>query len=145
MLRTIVFQQYWQGCYVTGMRLRTAVIGVVYRKVRFLIDFIILSPLFYFIFFSHLQALKLSGASRKDTTVGEIVNLMSVDAQKLQDAPGFMHIIWSAPITITIAIVFLWQELGPSSLAGVFVMIILMPINGVLASKIKRLQVDIYL
>ena len=32
-----------------------------------------------------LQTLRLAGAAMKTTTVGEIVNLMAVDAQKLQD------------------------------------------------------------
>ena len=44
MIRTLVFQQYWQGCNVTGMRLRTAVIGVVYRKVRFSFLFVHFMP-----------------------------------------------------------------------------------------------------
>jgi len=35
-----------------------------------------------------LQALTMSNEARKTTTVGEIVNLMSVDAQRLQDATG---------------------------------------------------------
>ena len=32
----------------------------------------------------NFQALRLSGSAKKATTVGEILNLMSVDAQKLQ-------------------------------------------------------------
>ena len=31
--RTLFIQQHWQVCLVTGMRLRTAIVGVVYRKV----------------------------------------------------------------------------------------------------------------
>ena len=46
---------------------------------------------FYFWFYNNSiintfnsQALRLSGSAKKATTVGEILNLMSVDAQKLQ-------------------------------------------------------------
>ncbi len=35
-----------------------------------------------------LQALTMSNEARKEVTVGEIVNLMSVDAQRLQDVTG---------------------------------------------------------
>ena len=32
--RTIFDQNHWHVCFVTGMRLRTAIVGVIYRKVR---------------------------------------------------------------------------------------------------------------
>lgn len=41
-----------------------------------------------------IQAMKLSPTAKKTSTVGEIVNLMSVDTQKLQDAPMFVNYIW---------------------------------------------------
>lgn len=34
-LKTFLLQQYFHNCYSTGMRLRTAIIGLVYRKVCF--------------------------------------------------------------------------------------------------------------
>ena len=36
----------------------------------------------------------MNNASRGNSTTGEIVNLMSVDAQKLQDIPGYLHLLW---------------------------------------------------
>ena len=73
--------------------------------------------------------------------MGEIVNLMSVDAQKLQDAPGYLHMLWSAPLTIAVAMYFLWQELGAATLAGLALMIMLVPINAVIAQRTRTLQV----
>lgn len=32
-LRTVILQQYWHMCFYTGQQLRSAMIGVVYRKV----------------------------------------------------------------------------------------------------------------
>lgn len=49
--------------------------------------------------------------------------------------------LWSAPLQIALALYFLWAILGPSVLAGLAVMIILIPVNGVIASKIKTLQI----
>lgn len=48
--------------------------------------------------------------------MGEIVNLMSVDAQRFMDLAPFLNLMWSAPLQIVLAIYFLWQvtpELGP--------------------------------
>jgi multidrug resistance-associated protein (MRP) len=119
MLRTIVMQQYWHVCFVTGQRMRSAMIGLIYRK-----------------------ALRLSNSARRTTTVGEIVNLMSVDAQKFQDAPAYMHMIWSTPLTIGIALYMLWQLMGPSVLAGLGAMLLLVPVNAYVANKSKTLQVQ---
>lgn len=90
------------------------------------------------------QALVVSNDSRKESTAGEIVNLMSADAQRFNDVTNFIHLLWSSPLQIVLAITFLWFELGPSVLAGLLVMVLMVPINGWLATKSKGLQV-IYL
>ena len=41
-----------------------------------------------------------------------------------------------------VSLYFLWMLLGPSVLAGVAVMILVIPINGVIAKKNKQLQVN---
>ena len=89
-----------------------------------------------------IQALTMSNEARKTTTVGEIVNLMSVDAQRVQDATGYMWMIWSAPLQISIAIYMLWTLLGASVLAGLAVMILIIPINAVIAAVSRKLQVS---
>lgn len=38
--------------------------------------------------------------SRKDISVGEIVNLMSVDAARFIEIAPTFHILWSAPIQV---------------------------------------------
>lgn len=83
----------------------------------------------------------MSNEARKTTTVGEIVNLMSVDAQRMQDLFGYLWMFWSAPLQIVIAVYLLWQELGASVLAGLVLMILLIPINGVIGTFQRKLQV----
>ncbi|XP_075699212.1 ATP-binding cassette sub-family C member 2 [Rhinoderma darwinii] len=117
LVQSLCLQQYFQGCFVLGMRVRTTLTAAVYKK-----------------------ALTVSNATRKETTVGETVNLMSADAQKFMDLTNFIHLIWSSPMQIAISVVFLWVELGPSVLAGLAVMILLIPINAVLATKSKSFQ-----
>ena len=54
--------------------------------------------------------------------------------------------MWSSPIIIVIAIYFLWQILGPSTLAVIVFMLVILPINSViLAKKIRDIQVSLQL
>ena len=66
------------------------------------------------------QSLTMNNEARKTATVGEIVNLMSVDCQRLQDMSGYLWMMWSAPFQIILATLLLWQQLGPSVLAGLY-------------------------
>lgn len=56
-----------------------------------------------------LQALVITNAAKRSSTVGEIVNLMSVDAQRFMDLTTFLNMLWSAPLQIMLALYFLWQ------------------------------------
>ncbi|CAJ1081110.1 canalicular multispecific organic anion transporter 2 isoform X2 [Xyrichtys novacula] len=118
-LQTLILHRHFQYCFVTGMNVRTAVIGAIYRK-----------------------ALVITNAAKRSSTVGEIVNLMSVDAQRFMDLTTFLNMLWSAPLQIMLALYFLWQNLGPSVLAGVAVMIMLIPFNAVIAMKTRAYQVE---
>ncbi|XP_055852910.1 multidrug resistance-associated protein 1 isoform X2 [Episyrphus balteatus] len=117
-LQTFFLGQYFQKMYIVGLRIRTALINAIYRK-----------------------ALIISNAAKKESTVGEIVNLMAVDAQRFMELTTYLNMLWSAPLQIILALYFLWNLLGISVLAGLAVMIILIPINGVIANRIKILQV----
>lgn len=55
------------------------------------------------------QALVIGSAARRTSTVGEIVNLMSVDAQRFMDLIAYINMIWSAPLQVVLALYFLWQ------------------------------------
>jgi len=87
------------------------------------------------------QSLKLSNAARKKSTVGEIVNLMSVDAQRFMELTAYINMLWSAPLQMCISLYLLWMVLGPSILAGVGVMVLMIPINALIAKKMRAYQV----
>ncbi|KAM6898542.1 ATP-binding cassette sub-family C member 3 [Lycodopsis pacificus] len=118
-LQTLILHRHFQYCFITGMNIRTAVIGAIYRK-----------------------ALVITNAAKRSSTVGEVVNLMSVDAQRFMDLTTFLNLLWSAPLQIILALYFLWQNLGPSVLAGVAVMVMLIPLNAVIAMKTRAYQVE---
>ncbi|CAN9499822.1 unnamed protein product [Ophioblennius macclurei] len=118
-LQSLCLQQYFQRCFVLGMKVRTAIMAAVYKK-----------------------ALVVSNDTRKESTVGETVNLMSADAQRFNDVTNFIHLLWSCPLQIVVSIAFLWLELGPSVLAGLAVMVLMVPINAMIASKSRKYQIQ---
>ncbi|XP_008943924.1 PREDICTED: canalicular multispecific organic anion transporter 1 [Merops nubicus] len=118
LIQSLCLQQYFSLCFQLGINVRASLIAAIYKK-----------------------ALTMSSATRKESTVGETVNLMSADAQRFMDMANFVHQLWSSPLQITLSIIFLWGELGPSVLAGIAVMVLLIPINAFLVSKAKTIQV----
>eukprot|EP00070_Physeter_catodon_P001800 XP_007103614.1 canalicular multispecific organic anion transporter 2 [Physeter catodon] len=118
-MQTVILHQYYHCIFVMGLRFRTGIIGVIYRK-----------------------ALVITNSVKRESTVGEIVNLMSVDAQRFMDVVPFINLLWSAPLQMILAVYFLWQNLGPSVLAGVALMVLLIPLNGAVAVKMRAFQVE---
>lgn len=121
-LQTTVLHQYFHRCLRTGMRLNASIISLVYGK-----------------------ALRIAGAGKDESgeeqrTTGEIVNLMSVDSQRLQDAMTYMHTLWSGPYQITITLIFLYFVVGWSMVAGVMVMLLQIPAVTVVARSIRLAQ-----
>ncbi|XP_075417735.1 ATP-binding cassette sub-family C member 3 isoform X1 [Tenrec ecaudatus] len=117
--QTVLLNVYYRQIFGEALRLYSAVIGVIYRK-----------------------ALVITNSVKRESTLGEIVNLMSVDSQRLSDVAPFLNLLWSTPLQITLAIYFLWQNLGPSILAGVALMVLLIPLNGAVAMKMRAIQVE---
>jgi len=64
-----------------------------------------------------------------------------VDIQRIVDVLPYLNMVWSAPMQIVGAVYFLWQELGPSVLAGLATMVFLIPVNGWVAAKTRTFQI----
>lgn len=88
-----------------------------------------------------VQALLLNNSARKESTAGEMVNLMSVDAQRLMDLMTYVNTVWSAPLQIIVSLYFLYNTMGVSILAGVGVMILLIPVNLLVSRFARSIQV----
>ena len=65
---------------------------------------------------------------------------MSVDSQRIMDYINIFNILWSAPLTIGIALYLLWNQLGIATISGLVVMILTMPISGFIGAKMRMLQ-----
>lgn len=115
--QTMALHQYFQRAFETGMRIKTALTAAIYGK-----------------------SLKLSNEGRASKSTGDIVNYMAVDTQRLQDLTQYGQQLWSAPYQIVLCMVSLYQLVGLSMLAGVGAMILMIPINGLIARLMKTLQ-----
>ncbi|XP_051906935.1 multidrug resistance-associated protein 1-like [Hippocampus zosterae] len=121
-LQSLLNHQYMYRCFTLGMRLKSAVMALVYRK-----------------------CLVMSSAARRQCTVGEVINLISVDTQKMMDFVVYVNSVWVAPIEIALCFYFLSNLLGLSALAGIGAVILIFPLNGLIAklrSKLQEVQLD---
>lgn len=73
--------------------------------------------------------------------MGEIVNFQSIDAQKFRQLAPYLHNLWSSPVQITVAIILLYRYLGVAMLGGVGVMVLMMPLNVLVARRLGKSQV----
>ncbi|KAL1304864.1 hypothetical protein AAFC00_003788 [Neodothiora populina] len=61
---------------------------------------------------------------------GRIINLMSTDTYRIDQASAMFHMIWASPISIVLTLVLLLINITYSALAGFGLLIIAMPILG---------------
>ena len=115
--QTVCLHQYFQRAFETGMRVKSSLTAMIYSK-----------------------SMRLSNEGRASKSTGDIVNYMAVDTQRLQDLTQYGQMLWSAPFQIVLCMLSLYQLLGISMLAGVAAMILMIPINGVIAKIMKNLQ-----
>jgi ATP-binding cassette subfamily C (CFTR/MRP) protein 1 len=87
LLGVICEGQYFQNVMRVGMRTRSTLIAAVFRK-----------------------SLRLTQAGRKGFTAGKITNLMTTDAEALQQITQQLHSLWSSPLRIIIAITLLYRQ-----------------------------------
>lgn len=92
-------------CFMRDVEMKRNYIFVFYFKYNNLI--------FYF-----FQFLIMNNEVRKTFTVGEIVNLMSVDCQRMQDLSGYLWMIWLVLVQIILVMYLLWIQLGLFVLVG---------------------------
>lgn len=95
-----------------GMKIRLAMCSMIYRK-----------------------ALRLSKNALGDTTVGQVVNLLSNDVGRLDLAVLFIHYLWVGPLETVVVTYLMSREVGISSIYGVLFMLAFIPIQAYLGKK----------
>ncbi|CDR46108.1 CYFA0S22e00100g1_1 [Cyberlindnera fabianii] len=116
-IQTACLHQYFWLIFNVGMNIKSSLTATIYKK-----------------------SLKLSSEARGEKASGDIVNLMSVDTQRLQDLANVGSLIWSGPFQIILCLISLHGLLGNSMWIGVFIMVILIPLNSMVMRYMKTLQ-----
>ncbi|XP_068382967.1 ATP-binding cassette sub-family C member 4 isoform X4 [Eschrichtius robustus] len=113
----ILHHLYFYHVQCAGMRLRVAMCHMIYRK-----------------------ALRLSNLAMGKTTTGQIVNLLSNDVNRFDQVTIFLHFLWAGPLQAIIVTILLWMEIGISCLAGMAVLIILLPLQSCIGKLFSSLR-----
>ena len=86
------------------------------------------------------KALRLSPKARQERSTGQIVNLMSTDASKIDSALGWGLTLLACVVQVLIAVALLLFTLGLSSLAGIAVIIVLIPVQGKIVKVLQSIR-----
>eukprot|EP01113_Clastostelium_recurvatum_P036804 TRINITY_DN5307_c0_g1_i12.p1 TRINITY_DN5307_c0_g1~~TRINITY_DN5307_c0_g1_i12.p1 ORF type:complete len:1467 (+),score=254.63 TRINITY_DN5307_c0_g1_i12:503-4903(+) len=113
LIQGVALANYFRGVLTSAAQFRTALSATIYKK-----------------------SLRLSNSARQQSTVGEIVNLMSVDTRRVSDSMPYLHTLWSSPFQIIVCTILLFTLLGWPVFAGIGVMILMLPLN----SKVTQIQ-----
>jgi hypothetical protein len=122
LVQTLFQHQYAHRAFVTGIRVRSGLIGLIYQK-----------------------SLVLSNQEKSGRSTGDIVNLMSTDVSRIQGSCSDGLILVSGIFQITLAFISLYTMLGWPMLGGVVVVLLSIPFNMGLSrlySKLQKVQME---
>lgn len=109
--------QYFQNVARTGFRIRSILVAAVFRK-----------------------SLRLTHEARKNFPSGKITNMITTDANALQQVCNQLHGLWSAPFRIVLSMILLYQQLGVASLVACLLLILMFPVQTMIVSKMRKLS-----
>ncbi|XP_022762662.1 ABC transporter C family member 12-like isoform X1 [Durio zibethinus] len=108
--------QYMQNVFRVGFRLRSTLVAAIFHK-----------------------SLRLTHEARKNFPSGKITNMITTDANALQQICQQLHVLWSAPFRIIISMVLLYQQLSIASLFGSLILVLVVPLQTILISKMRKM------
>ncbi|RWW86645.1 hypothetical protein BHE74_00004564 [Ensete ventricosum] len=100
-----------------GIRVRASLVAMIYQK-----------------------GLTLSSSSKQSRTSGEVINLMSVDADRVGLFSWYMHDLWMVPVQVALALLILYVNLGIASLAAFAATVVVMLANLPLGKMQEKYQ-----
>uniref|UniRef100_A0A8B9H3T1 ATP-binding cassette, sub-family C (CFTR/MRP), member 10 n=1 Tax=Astyanax mexicanus TaxID=7994 RepID=A0A8B9H3T1_ASTMX len=84
----------------------------------------------------YAKALQVSGSALARFSMGEVVNFMSTDTDRLVNFFRSFHEVWSLPFQFALALYLLYLQVGVAFLGGLCVAVLLVPLNKLLAARI---------
>ncbi|CAI6363623.1 unnamed protein product [Macrosiphum euphorbiae] len=86
------------------------------------------------------KALFLSTKALDETTVGQMINLISNDVNQFDLALPKLHYLWIGPLQTIVLTYLMWQEIGVSSLIGIATFFFFIPLQGWMAKKMAYIH-----
>jgi ABC-type multidrug transport system fused ATPase/permease subunit len=86
------------------------------------------------------HVLRLTPRGKTGLTSGEVTNLIAVDTQKLFEVSQEAHLVWSLPLSVLLVTVFLVLIMGPTTLVGVGILCVFVPVLERLTSAIMYIR-----
>ncbi|KAL9643005.1 hypothetical protein ABK040_010696 [Willaertia magna] len=116
-IASITLQHFAQRAQLHGFQMKTALSTAIYRK-----------------------SLKLSNQARQKLSSGEIFNLMSIDSSKFEGIGIDIHLLWSSFFQMILSLIMVFTLIGVSTLAGIAVIILVIPINSLMAKLLLTIR-----
>lgn len=117
-VQSLCVHSYFHRVYRVSIHVRAAVVSLIYRK-----------------------SLRISSTARQGTSIGQIVNLQSNDAEKLSSLCIYVNVLWSGPFQIIGALGLLFMVIGiVPALCGLGVMLLLMPFSTFMLTFLTRVR-----
>ena len=82
------------------------------------------------------MSLSLSNLSRKESTIGQMINILSIDTYGLTEFPHHANMGWSCLFNIILGMALLYSQIGISGIAGTLIMILILPLTSFLTNKV---------
>jgi len=114
-VHALAHQHFFFHNTVVGVQARIGMIGTLYRKA---------------------QRLSTSGIS----STGKIINMISNDVQRLEDAGPFAQFVWVGPLETIVILLILLYLVGIASLFGFMVLFSLIPLQGWFGRRFGRIR-----
>uniref|UniRef100_A0A672G8T8 ATP-binding cassette, sub-family C (CFTR/MRP), member 9 n=1 Tax=Salarias fasciatus TaxID=181472 RepID=A0A672G8T8_SALFA len=103
----------------TGINLRGALLAMIYNKIL---------------------RLSTSNMSMGEMTLGQINNLVAIETNQLMWFLFLCPNLWAMPVQIVMGVILLYYLLGPSALVGASVIVLLAPVQYLIATKLADTQ-----
>ncbi|KZP16437.1 ABC protein [Athelia psychrophila] len=110
-------QQFFWRSMTTGALARAALIASLYKR-----------------------GMRLTGRSRTHITNATLINHISTDVSRVDTCAQWFHAAWTTPIQVTLCLVILLVQLGPSALAGFSLFLFIVPLQRQIMSVQLRVR-----
>ncbi|XP_063239626.1 probable multidrug resistance-associated protein lethal(2)03659 [Bacillus rossius redtenbacheri] len=113
-----VRQPYMMAMFHMGMKMRVGICSLIYRK-----------------------ALRLTQTAFGETTVGQVVNLLSNDVSRFESCLTHPVYLWLGPVQAVVITYFMWTTMGSAAVIGVVATLGFIPLQGYIGKKVGAQRV----